>query len=120
MFGAVSAQAAVTNFFLNPAFLSAPNAVEANGTQLIVKPGTLNALYAGLGTAAGTDSFTYTVRINGVNTTITCTITPGNTAANDLAHTAAVIAGDRVSVLSVQSGTTAEGNIRQRASIGWI
>ena len=34
VFGAVSAQAAVTNFFLNPAFLSAPNAVEANGTQL--------------------------------------------------------------------------------------
>ena len=70
--------------------------------------GTLTKMYCNLGTApGGADTVAYTVRIGGVDKTITATISAAGVTANDTAHTEAVSAGEKVSVSSVSSGTTA-------------
>ena len=70
--------------------------------------GTLTKMYCNLGTApGGADTVVYTVRIGGVDKTITATISAAGTTANDTAHTEAVAAGEKVSIKSVSSAATA-------------
>jgi hypothetical protein len=70
--------------------------------------GTITKMYAHLGTApGGADTVAYTLRINGADKTVTCTISAANTTANDTAHTEAVSAGDQICVKAVSSAVTA-------------
>jgi hypothetical protein len=50
---------------------------------------------------------TYTVQINGVDTSLTCTISASNTTASDTTHSASVAAGDLITLKAVQTGTDA-------------
>lgn len=70
--------------------------------------GTLTKMYTKVVTApGGADTVVYTVRIGGVDKTITCTTTGAGTTSNDTAHTEAVSAGELVSVKAVSSAATA-------------
>lgn len=109
VFGADSADTVAAARFMAPGYIATASATE------IVIPITRAGLLRNLNiriTAAGVTAatVTYTVRINGVDTTITANT--GNTTAapltiSDVTHTAAVVAGDRVSISIVKSGAVA-------------
>lgn len=69
-------------------------------TQVIsTRTGTIQRLFVLLNaaTAAGT-TFVVTVRKNGVGTAVTCTVASEGTSCNDTANTAAITAGDLLSI----------------------
>lgn len=85
-----------------------------NATETIVRmvmpvAGVLRKLYVVAAAVAGAaQSFTYTVRVNGVDTTITCAVSGASaTTANDTTHTASVVAGDTVDIKLVTSAGAA-------------
>jgi hypothetical protein len=72
---------------------------ESRSQQVISKNGTLQNLYARVLTAPGVgNSWIITVRVNGVNTLLTCTIAGAATASNNTAIEIPVVAGDLISV----------------------
>lgn len=105
---------------LNPAFargatlqFSSNNATQADGltryfadglsateTDIIFRipyAGTLTNLYAQT-PAMGSGTRSYTVRVNGVDTALTCTQNAPSTTANDTTHSVAVAQGDYVAI----------------------
>jgi hypothetical protein len=70
----------------------------------VTRAGILQNLYVSQRVASGTGGFTdiYTVRVNGVNTTITCTLNNA-TVGSDITHYAVVQAGDLISVSLVSN-----------------
>lgn len=92
-------------------YLVGPGVV-ASGTEayLLIAPraGTARNLRCYLGTApGGADTVIITARLNGADTTTTCTITGAGQTCSDASNTAAVSAGDRVSLKAVSSAGTA-------------
>jgi hypothetical protein len=70
----------------------------------VVTPGVLTRLYAkSEQTPGAASSYVITVRVNGVNSTLTCTIATGQHACEG-ASTVAVVAGDEVQVQFVEVG----------------
>lgn len=65
---------------------------------IIAVAGTLKNLYVKSGAVGGGAKHKYTVYVNGVATAITCTTALNGGTANDTTHTAAVVAGDFVSL----------------------
>lgn len=67
---------------------------------LVSEDGTFSNLYVMLasGLASGTRSFT--LRKNGVNQTLTCTISAGGTIASDTSNSVSVVAGDRIVIVT--------------------
>ncbi len=55
---------------------------------------------------ASGQTFAFTVRVNGADTALTCTITGVGTTCNDTTHTAACTAGQTYSVKSITSATS--------------
>lgn len=83
-------------------------------TYLVTRPGILKNLVVYTSGAAGAgQSFIYTVRLNGVPTAITCTVSGGvAVSASDLVNSVHVVVGDRVTVqlvLSAGAGTKYHG-----------
>ena len=69
--------------------------------------GTIRRLYVTVRTAYGAgNSVTFKVRVNGVDSAITCTIADTATKANDTAHSVAVSAGDYVEIHATVAGGT--------------
>jgi hypothetical protein len=120
LWGATAAQASISDFFLEALEVGAASiTVEARSQLTYSSACTLNKLYV-THIVANVDTFQYTVRINGVDTGITCQMASNGTSANNTANSAAVSAGDKVSLKTVQSSTTAGAAMRPRASIGYI
>ncbi|MCH9836392.1 hypothetical protein K0U83_12055 [bacterium] len=93
-------------------YLRAPGlaAYGTTETELLVAPraGTVRNLRCHLGVApGGADTVINTVRVNAVDSITTCTISAANTTCADTTNTAAVAAGNRLSVMSVSSAGTA-------------
>ena len=63
----------------------------------------------------GTQSFTFTLRVGGVSTTLTCQIAETATACADVANSAAVTAGDIVALQVQESG----GGTPTALSVTW-
>lgn len=87
------------------------NSVEA--VQQFVMPcaGSFSNLSLNQGVAlAGGGSFTYTLRVNGVSSSLTCQIATGNSFADDLTHSVSVNAGDLVGLMCVPAGTISSSN----------
>lgn len=97
---------------------SANSATEGEVRQVCPTAGTLKNLYISLSIDPGTspDAYTYTLRKNGADTTLTCTIVADNTTGNDTAHTVAVVAGD-VLTMSIAPVSTPSG--QPRAAFGF-
>lgn len=66
-------------------------------------PGTLQNLQLKIDVAIASD-VTVTIRVNGVDSALTCTLTAGGTLVADTTHTVAVVAGDVLSCKSVIAG----------------
>lgn len=83
-----------------------PHQTEVNKTVVIPGSGTIRNLYVWLKDAPGTDnSRVFTVRKDGVDQTLTCTIADAATTCNDTTHSFTVSAGDLLSLQVVDSGT---------------
>jgi hypothetical protein len=82
---------------------------------VIPRDGTLSRLYAHHASSTS-QAVTYTVRVNGSPTALTCEIAGGATSANLTEGTVAVNAGDRVSI-SVQASSTSPTAILPTASV---
>lgn len=96
-----------TAFVLNIA-----NATEGKASGIASVGGTFRNLFAKVVTApGGAETYTLTWRVNGSDTTITCTITGAATACNDTGHTAAVSASQTFSLKVVGSGAAAATNL---------
>ncbi len=69
--------------------------------QVVAAPGTIDRLFVELSAAPGAgagDAYVFTLRLNGADTALTCTITQPATSASDTTHTVAVVAGDVVTI----------------------
>jgi len=90
--------------------------------QVILVPvaGTLSKLRVRHDTIATDVNTAFTVRKNGIDTALTCTIAAAGQAASDTTNSVAVAAGDRVSVKIVNSGVTATTATGPRASMLFV
>lgn len=86
---------------------------EATRTSVIPTSGTLSKMYILLNSTL-TGTFIVTVRVNGVDTALTTTVTAGNTTANNTSNTISVSPGDRVTV----SVTNNDGSVLPRMAMG--
>jgi hypothetical protein len=93
--------------------------VEGVSQQPAPVTGTFKTMYIAHLVATVTDTMAYTLRINGVDTSITATMASSGSAVNDTAHTAAFVAGDLISIKAIQSGSTASTTVRMRATLGY-
>jgi hypothetical protein len=75
-------------------------ATENQRTQVVTSAGTIDSLFVELSADPGTspDAYRFTLRKNGADTTLTCTITADDTTGSDVAHSVAVVAGDLISI----------------------
>lgn len=86
---------------------------EAREQQLISSAGVIENLFAEVTTAPGTgETVTITLRLNGADTALTCTISGTGTTASDTTHTVTVAAGDSVCYKTVTSASSAAAGIR--------
>lgn len=97
---------------------TSPGTVESASQTVSPVAVTLDGLRVHLTTGIVTDTQTIKARINGVDTTITCTVAISGTTASDTTHTALVAAGDLVSLGYQQSGTQAATSTVIKASLG--
>lgn len=92
-------------------YLTAPGQT-ASATEVVLskatRAGSLRNLYCDLGTApGGSDTVVATVRVAGVDSLLTCTVSAAATSCSDTSDTPAVTAGQRVSIKAVSSAGTA-------------
>lgn len=119
---AKNAAAATTRYLALGAvdnFSTTPVTTEASSNLIAPAAGVITGLYVFVGSATIVDSYTFFVRVNGVNTAITCVIAGSGTAANDTAHTASFAAGDRISIQCTQSSTAASITVNLTASLSY-
>ena len=70
---------------------------EVSAWQIVSTPGTISNLHINLQVAPGVGkSITFTFRVNGADTDLTCTISETDTTGQDLAHVINVAAGDYI------------------------
>lgn len=115
-FGGACAAATAARYF----GVTTANDTEASVSSWIAtRPGTISQLYARTAAvlSVASNTMVVTVRKNGANSTLTCTIANGAQTANDTdaGHAFSVVAGDRITISSVQ---TATGEVAQ-ASFGF-
>lgn len=112
----------VTNktYYMTPEYLATPVEVEDFVVQRVCPvAGNIKCLRVIAEPAPGaTETYVITVRINGVDSTLTCTLSDAETTGSDVAHTAAVALGDLLSVSFVGSDGSATGNILASFVIG--
>lgn len=83
-------------------------ATEGSVSVPLAKAGSFTGLYAVLSTGpVGAETVTVTLRVNGSDTAVTCQIKGAATSCSDLAHTAAITAGQLFSVKYVWSAGAA-------------
>jgi hypothetical protein len=117
IYGAGSVGRAATALFMAPGWISTVSATAIENA--ITRPGTIRNLHVFVATAGVTaGNNTYTVRKNGVDTTIVAVI--DNTAtgtASDTTHTTTVVAGDRLSMKVTKAGVVASGQANVTATV---
>lgn len=85
-------------------------ATETSRRQMVAASGTLKNLYIVTTNAPGEgESVTFTVRKNGDDTDLSCTVTSGNTQASDTSNSVSVSPGDLVCIKVVTSGSAGVG-----------
>ena len=98
--GSTDGNSLANRFCLAEGSTVAPNANEPFGARQVQVAGTLRNLRCLFGVNLAGQNITLVVRVNGVDTAITATVVAGTASANDLIHTVAVNAGDKVSLVS--------------------
>jgi hypothetical protein len=103
----------------NVAIAGTPTTTESNGQVAMPVAGNLVAIQYTGSAGITTDTQAITARINGVDSTLTCTVAISGTTASDAAQSPSVAAGNYVSAGYKQSGTSAAVTTTPRVSIGW-
>jgi hypothetical protein len=67
---------------------------------LVSEDGTFSNLYVTLGAVLGSGTRSFTLRKNGVNQSLTCTISAGGQSASDTLNSVSVAAGDRIVIVT--------------------
>lgn len=98
-FGASSAGASAGTTFMRAWGSSQTDSVAEIAQIPVPFAGTIRNFYAHYETGSVTQNRVFTVRKNGVDTTLTCTVSASN--ANDTTHSFTVVAGDLISVKCV-------------------
>ncbi len=102
-----------------PTFEGFRTATESAMQQALPTAGTLSRLYvrlSGTAGAAGTGrSYTVTIRVNGVNTGVSCVVLETATGCSNVSNTVTLAAGDLLSVLAVPSATPTARTLRWTA-----
>jgi hypothetical protein len=99
-------------------FSSGSSATEGHVQQPMPVAGTLNNFYVRIDSAlAATNSETYTVRKNAVDTALTCTITSvgGAVTCSDTTHSVSFAAGDLISIGTAHTGVVPTSGARWTA-----
>lgn len=105
LYWAAAAAAANTSTNFLPIYAATPDTSEYKSAHVVSAAATLTQLRASSFIALGAgDSVTLTLRKNGVDTGLTCTIAASGTSAS-ATGSVSVVAGDILTVKSVQSGT---------------
>ncbi len=92
--------------YLNLSEHATPEPAENATEMLVTRSGTIQNLYIKLRGSPGTGkSYAFTVRKNGADTALTATVSDTSTIANDTANSFTVVAGDRLTMKIVPSGT---------------
>jgi len=87
-------------------FLQTQSATENLIYWTAPRSGTFRNLYINVTNSPGAgQSYVFTLRVNGADTSVTCTISDSATSCNDTTHTAAITAGQTYSIKSVSSAT---------------
>ena len=90
-----------------PCSTMAFSTTEANGTVKWPISGTIDNLVVTIPAPGAGKSYAFTLRVNGVDSSLTCTISDANTTARDTTNSVSVTAGDLVTLKCVPSGTPA-------------
>lgn len=102
-----------TNYFSVVGSNGVSNTTENLVETIVATGGTISKLRINLTAAPSTGkSFVYTLRVNGVDSALTCTVADAATTASDTTHSVSVAAGDRVSIKAVPSGTPTASTVR--------
>lgn len=117
VFGAGVVGTVATAVFMAPGWITNASATELQFT--VTRPGTIRNLYLEAKTAGvTTETNTYTVRKNGVDTTLTASLANDATgAASDTTHSFTVVAGDLISISVVKTGVVATGQQNVTATL---
>lgn len=84
------------------------NTTESVVQAIMPEAGNLRNLAVMVGTAPGAGtSWAFTLRVNGVDTALTCTVSNTSTTASDQSHTVAVNAGDLLTLSCAATGAVA-------------
>lgn len=89
---------------------------ENNSEFFVPRAGTARNLRINIIGTTCTADCVYTLRVNGADSALTCTLSAGTTAASDTSHTVSLSANDMLS-LKVIEGATATGPTKHRASL---
>ena len=103
-FGALDCAQALTRFM--SALGRVGNVTESNSEQYVIRPFTMKELRAFSSTAIpASNSATFTVRKNGADTALTCTIAAAAQSASDIVNEVTFSMGDRYALKVVSSAT---------------
>lgn len=122
LFGAINTYKTCTNLYSS--FVSGGAILDVTSGDhkgYITTPGKISDLYAKMNSAPGALlSVSYTVRKNGVDTSLSCTISGVGTTASDTdpSHAITIAAGDYIDLHCVQSATVASGKYGF-AAVSW-
>jgi Collagen triple helix repeat (20 copies) len=89
-------------------FEQGASTTESQFQQNVPAAGTVNNFYVRADGAAGGTSIVYTVRKNGADTAVTCTMTSVQSACSDSTHSVTFAAGDLISIGTAKSGATSQ------------
>jgi hypothetical protein len=114
-------QTSTADRFMSPGWISAVAATTNTFQIRCTRAGTLRNLYVYANTAgAGANTVSYVVQINGVDTAIVATALPTVQSLQNTVNTAAISAGDRISIKVTKAGTitTSPANIFVTLELG--
>ena len=99
-------------------FDSQVDATEANVLQSMPIAGTMTNLFIRLDAApSGTKSYTFTVRKNGADTSLTATITGAATSGSNVVNSVSYSSGDTISVKASPTSAPTAGAMKWTATI---
>jgi len=106
--GSVNLQGASINYV--PMFESNRSQVERENQQFLPVAGTVSDFYVTLDGSPGNNRwYTFVVRKNGADTSVTCTISGTDTTGFDLTNSVSFAAGDYISIMSTPSAANPTG-----------
>ena len=120
VFGAASVAIAADTRYL-PRGTTATAPTTSDFAFRVSRAGTARNLRVRHNAAAGNgQNITYTLRVNGLDTALTCTLATGAVGdANDLVNSVAVAAGDLIELVAVKGASIGAGGVNVAASVAF-